>query len=130
MILQPHRDHSSLFGTALYMLTGPLLWALHMTAVYGSHTLLCTVEVKQPMLWGASPSAVAIMAATLVAVAFLAVFIAARQRMAKAMRIPQADEPQRAFLDGLMLWLGFLSIAGIVWSGATVMVLDACAQLR
>jgi hypothetical protein len=131
MALEPYRrDRSSLFGTSLYMLIGPLLWGAHMTVAYSMHTLFCTLGMDQPVLWGLSPSDITIAAATTVAVAILAVFVLARRLAAGILQVPAPDVPVRRFLDGVMLWLGLLSAAGIVWGGSTFLLLASCAQLR
>jgi hypothetical protein len=98
------------------MLLGPIVWALHLTAVYGAHALLCAR--------GSAAAGVPVIAvATLAALAPLGVAFAALWRAGEA-------ESTQRFQRRVAVLLIVLSAVGIVWAGATVMFVAACAPLR
>lgn len=112
-----------------YMLFGPIVWALHLTAVYGSHALLCARGATQAVL-GLSLPAFAVLAATAAALALLVVAIFAPGALRRIARIPDSDGRERGFQDRLAALLAVLSAFGVIWAGATALLLPACLLLR
>lgn len=111
--------HRRAIAAILYLLSGPLVWAAHLTIVYGGHTLACAR--------GGGPELAAwiIYAATALGVATLigAIVYALRQHQAES-------DPVLRFQHDVMGLMAFLSMAGVIWGGATVALIAPCLMLR
>lgn len=113
----------STVGTLLYILAGLLAWALQFTAVYGGHTLVCALGASPAL---ASAMVIVVTAATAVA---LALFLLMQDRSAWFFGLHE-DTAGRASYDTISRLVGFLSLVAILWTGATVFVLNSCIQGR
>lgn len=114
-------------GTVLIALIGPLtIWALHFSAVYGAHHLVCAT------LTGSRTGDLmlaAVSVATVLALLALLLFIVKPHvvlRMDEAMAISKKSQ---SFLTDVMRLLALLSLFGVLWSGSTVFFLPACHWL-
>ena len=107
----------------LYMLFGPIVWAGHLTLIYGAHTLICARSPDGPA-WAATIvySITAVGLAILVAAMALAV---SRRRAAHA-----ASDTVQQFEHDVMGLMTLLSIFGVAWSGLTAVFITACTSLR
>jgi hypothetical protein len=126
MTVMPARETSRLEPragnvTALWLLVGPVVWALHFTILYGAHTLLCAVRGPDG---GRAVMLVAVVA-TGAALAMLAVaMLGARSPRAEA---GSSDRTAAAaFVRSATSWLIVLSAIAIVWAGAAALVVPAC----
>jgi hypothetical protein len=119
---------ASVTGTLVYLLFGPLLWAAHLTIIYGASTLICAMGEGDPA--AARDVGVVILVATAVALAVIS-FTAAYPRPARTLlKVRSNSASTAAFLDRAMQTLAVLSFIGIAWAGATVVMITPCGQLR
>lgn len=112
-------------GTLTFILAGPILWAVDLTAIYGAQSSLCAFDVlPQPVIgW-----LVADISALLALAAGLA---AARPQPLFGLLVgAQPPAEQWDFLQGTMRLLVALSLLAIVYFTLAATVLPACAQLR
>lgn len=122
-----HPTGVKLTVTLVWMTFGPIVWALHLTVVYGAHTLACARGVN-PDLFGISFSAFAIIAATIVALAALALAIYLHpQRTGDA---PPDIREERIFEKRVTNWLAALAAFGIFWAGAGALLVSPCLAIR
>ena len=101
-------------------LAGPLVWAMHLFVIYGSHAVLCSRDMSGRY------SGIVVGAATLTALVALAA-VGVWGRKSKAFGPPGQT---RSFLRNSMMLLAVLSAFGIVSSGSAVLFLPACLALR
>ena len=123
-------DPGPVAGVILYMLAGPLIWAAHLFLVYGPQSALCAFRVT-----GVAQVDVWLVSAFTAVVSLLAVvpLIWLLWRPKESARLFRADaflDDDNAFQPVVMRVLAALSLAGVIWVGAAVLMLDACAQLR
>jgi hypothetical protein len=117
-------------ATIVYMLLGPILWALHFTFVYGAHTLRCTAAVVgTPVPVGGGALAAAIVAVTVAVVALLVGTVLRPEAAARALGVDRAGDRAR-FAARTMVVLAVLSALGIAWAGAAPLLLESCAAVR
>jgi hypothetical protein len=114
------RQTGSLFGTALLALAGPIIWAMHLLVVYGTHAVMCSQGASGPN------AEIVVGAATLTALVALAI-VAGRS---KAAGVFGREGHIRSFLRSAMVLLIVLSAFGIAWAGSTMFFLPACMALR
>lgn len=120
--------HSSrqMIGTLAFLLTGPILWAADLTAIYGAQSSLCA--------FGAiGPNSIGWLVIATSALLLLADIIAlARPRMVFHLLTGTSppDESQWTFLAGVMRVLAGLSALTITYFALAAVLLRACAQLR
>jgi hypothetical protein len=112
----------TLFG----VLFGPIVWAAHLTLIYGLQSVACALASPSPALLGLDPVQLAI--AALTAAALLA--IAAHSAVARQPAGNTGEEELAAFLDGAMLLLALLSAFGITGQGGAALIIPACPPLR
>lgn len=117
-------DHRSpsLTGTLLLLLAGPILWAVHLTIVYGVHTLAC-VGALQGMPVDAGTF---ILVATGAILAILMLLLAVIWLRRPAL----FTHGDRLFHSRVMVSLVLLSAFGIAWAGSAAFILPQCQQLR
>ena len=124
-------DPGPIAGAILFLLVGPIIWSAHLLAAYGPQSALCALRVTgesaaQPWLVSATVGAV-----TVLSLVFLLLTLwrpVATARLFRAAGFLEGD--QKSFLLFVMRLLATLSLAGVVWAGATALILDPCAQLR
>jgi hypothetical protein len=125
MPLPRHDDHPrpSAVGTIVYLILGPILWAVQLTVIYGGSTLLCVTGVPP----GASTALVALTtAAAFIAGAGAMLF---RATVARWFGVSPGAEG-RSTLDALARLLDLLSLVAILWTGSAAVVLQACIVAR
>lgn len=110
---EPKPRERFLLRTAL-CLSGPLLWALHFGAVYGTSHVVCATGIVN-----AQSVSVAVIGATVAAFAALAILFAMAARV-----------QDRTFYRPVSLWLLSLSAFGVLAAGAAAIYLPACQMLR
>lgn len=111
-------------GTIFYILLGPVLWAAHLTLIYFLHSMLCAHVVAVHAI----PALVVV--ATGVAVVVIALPMLAPKAASSVFRASGWSEEALSFYARLMRGLALLSLAGVVWGGATALVIPECAALR
>lgn len=119
----PPTRKPSTTGTLLYLLFGMLVWAAHLTIVYGGHTLLCAL--------GFPPQATdwLVIAATAGAALAVVFFLARQKWWARTLGLPPGGRPDRP-LDLIARLTAILSLVAITWAGAAVAFVASCAQGR
>ena len=111
----------SIAAAVLYLTFGPIVWAIHLTFVYGTHTLICTHTTS-----GGAGATFAVLVVTAVA---LAAIFAALTASAAAQRRARG-ESSLAFYHRAATWLTWLSAFGVACAGATSLVIEPCLALR
>lgn len=124
-------DPASFAAALLYLLFGPLIWAAHMFLVYALQSALCAFRITgltnvSPLLIQAVVGVV-----TALAAAALVLALARTQNSARWFRAADFLEGKNGpFMIGVMRLLAVLSLTGVLWAGAAVLLLQPCAQLR
>jgi hypothetical protein len=109
--------HTPLARTMLTMLFGPIVWAVHFTLLYGTHTIVCARAAT-----GEVATATAL-AATVAALALLLAGAVVAYRRREAM---QHASPTARFCRDVMMLLTLLSACGVTWAGATALLVAPC----
>jgi hypothetical protein len=120
-----HRDqttlenaaHRSLTRTLLSMFLGPIVWALHLTVIYGSHAILCARGSS-----GMTGANVVIVATIIALVPLVISFWLNRTHPNR--------EPEPRFQRQVMQLLTLLSAVGILMAGATIAFVPVCLAVR
>jgi hypothetical protein len=111
------RHQAPLARTICYVLFGPIVWAMHFTVLYGTHTIVCARATT------GDAATITALAATVAALALmLAGALAASRR-------PDASHDVSAvarFCHDVMLLLTLLSACGVAWAGATALLVAPC----
>lgn len=110
------------YGTAIaalvYMLFGPLIWAGHLTLVYGAHTLICARNLgpgwASTVVYGVTALGLGILFAAMA-------YAVSRRRAADA-----AGETVFRFEHDIMGLMALLSAVGVAWGGLTAVFIGAC----
>lgn len=113
----------SVVAVLTYMMMGLGIWALHLTLVYGAHTLICALGGSA---WASS---MFIAAATVIAAAPLLLALLNQRRLARLLGLSDTLAGRRTY-DAISRFINILSVAGILWAGATVAIVSSCAQGR
>lgn len=116
-------------GTLIFILTGPIVWAAHLTLVYGSQSSLCAFNAGDGS--GGNSTVVAIILfATIASIAAVG-FSAVHPGFVHAL-IARAAPPaeQAEFIVTIMRILAGLSMLAMLYAGLGAIILPACHQLR
>jgi hypothetical protein len=116
-------------GTIVYVLLGPIVWAIHFGAIYFFQSLMCAREIAFDTV-GNLDGQLMIVAATVAALAIVAAFVLAPERVAVAVKAASAGSDQRAFQTRLMRLLALLSAVGIAFAGWAAILIPSCPALR
>jgi len=103
----------------VFLMAGPLIWAVHFAVLYGGHTLLCAAALD---MW-AKPL---VAAATILAGLAILALLHRPDVWARRLGLG-AVGPYRTDLARL---LAALSGLAVLWGGATALVLTACVGGR
>jgi hypothetical protein len=110
------RRQAPLVRTTLTLLFGPIVWALHFTLLYGTHTIVCARAAT------GDAATITALAATVAALALLLAGAFAVYRRSDATR----DASAARFCRDVMLLLTLLSACGVAWAGATALFVAPC----
>jgi hypothetical protein len=110
-------------STIIYVLIGPIVWALHFFALYGPQSMLCARGLPE-----AVPPIVAV--ATLAAAATLLFAIWRPGRLARLMRADGWPQAPQQFLRHVMQALAVLSLFAVAAAAAVALFVPSCAALR
>jgi hypothetical protein len=122
---QPRRT----IGTLLYLLAGPLLWAAHLTVIYGSQSSLCAFDIGETAAGNNSLATTVILVATAVCIGLVVAMTLRPQSIFGWLALGEVS-PDRPFLVWAMRLLSALSVLAILYVGLAAIILPACAQLR
>lgn len=119
------KSSRQMIGTLVFLIAGPILWAINLTVIYGAQSSLCAFGA-------ATPSAIAL----LIGGATLALGVASvmsliwPQPLFRVLTgaVPPAE--QWPFLRGVMRLLTALSILAAVYFGLAILLMPTCAPLR
>ncbi|HJT50980.1 MAG TPA: hypothetical protein VJ734_03480 [Nitrosospira sp.] len=117
-------------GTLIFILVGPIVWAVHLTLIYGSQSSLCAFNLGEDRSGGNSTVVAIILIATAVFIATVG-FSAVRANFVHtliARTAPSAE--QVGFIVTIMRILAGLSILAMLYGGIGAVILPACDQLR
>ncbi len=118
---------SKLTVTLLSICFAAIVWAAHLTVVYGTVTLACTRPTSTAVLFGLNLPAIIVVVATIAA---LAAILAGSYFLAgKAGRSAELREEQR-FERRVTQWLALLAAFGVFWAGAAALFVSPCLTLR
>lgn len=125
-----YRSNRQGIGTLAFILIGPLVWAVHLTLIYGGQSLLCAFNPGEDAS-GRNVAIVAIiLAATIAGIAAVG-FSAARPAIVHALIARGALPAEQAgFVVTIMRVLAGLSILAMIYAGLGAVILPACGQLR
>jgi hypothetical protein len=116
-------------GTLIFILVGPIVWAVHLTLIYGSQSSLCAFNLNEDR--GESSAVVAIiLLVTALSIAVVG-FSAVRPNFIHAL-IARGMSPteQAKFIVTIMRVLSGLSILAMFYAGLSAVFLPACEPLR
>lgn len=105
-----------------YLMLGPILWSLHLTLVYGTHTLICALGTP-------AAASATVIAATVAVAAAIVLVILSQRRVGRLFGLGEGSGQHRTY-DSIARILGVLSLAGVIWVGAAAAVLDSCVLGR
>ena len=100
----------SIIAALLSLSFGPIVWAAHLTFIYGIHTLACT------------SADVPVLAATVIGLVAISISIAVQRG--------KRESPSLAFYRRTASWLAWLSAFGVASAGAAALIVAPCLALR
>jgi hypothetical protein len=125
-VKQPASHSYSIVPALLFMLWGPILWAMHLLLTYGPQSALCAAG--EGGLAQLIPALV--LGATAVFAVLLVTGFAWPKAVASLLRLDPLSHAQWPFMDSVSRNLVALSFAGVVFNGMAALLIDPCAQLR
>ncbi len=129
--VQAGEDPGPIAGALAFLLCGPLVWAGHLFLVYALQSMLCAFRLTgiasvAPWLIEGAVGAITVLAALALVLAIR--FPHGAARLLRAAGFLRGENG--AFMLLVMRLLAALSLAGVLWAGATVLLLAPCGQLR
>jgi hypothetical protein len=117
-------------GTLIFILVGPIVWAAHLTLVYGSQSSLCAFDLGEDGSGGNRAVVGIILFATIAGIAAVG-FSAVHPSFVHAL-ITRAAPPaeQAGFIVTIMRILAGLSMLAMLYAGLGAIILPACHPLR
>lgn len=116
-------------GTILFLLFGPLIWAVHLFTVYAGHASLCEAGDRLPLL-DADALPWLLGGATAAALLILALGSVRPAIVRRLLRATSPAHDEMAFTTSVMRMLAALSALGVVFAGVAILLVPLCAQLR
>lgn len=125
-----YRSNWQGIGTLVFILVGPIVWAAHLTLIYGSHASLCALNMGEDGSGGNGAVAAIILFATIAGIAAVG-FSAVRPGFVHALiaRIAPSAE-QVGFIVKIMRVLAGLSMLAMLYTSLGAVILPACEPLR
>jgi hypothetical protein len=118
---EPKSAGTPLSSAVLITTFGAAVWALHLTFIYGFHTISCASEFAGTRLLGLELSMIVITGGTIVAL--LAIFIGIR-RLSIGSHYTAAS--RHSFEKKVGYWLALLAAIGVFWAGAVALFVAPC----
>jgi hypothetical protein len=109
-------------GKFILCLAGPVIWAAHLAALYGGHTLICARLASSANVWWAVTVSV-VTALSLVGVALVVRWQWSPPRPAD--RLPEQRRP--SFLRSVSLALAGLSALALIWNALPAALVPPCS---
>ena len=129
--MQQGEDPAGVAPALMFLLAGPLLWAGHLFLVYGLQSVLCAFRITGTASVEPLVIETVIVLLTLAAAGALVLSIRQPQLTARFLRAAGLLHGENgAFMISVMRLLSALSLAGVLWAGASVLLLETCPQLR
>lgn len=129
--MQAGEDPGPIAGALFYLLCGPLTWAGHLFLVYALQSMLCAFRLTGVASAGPLLIEGVVVAVTLLAALALVLAILFPHGTARSLRAAGFLRGENgAFMVLVMRLLAALSLAGVLWAGAAVLLLPPCGQLR
>ena len=129
--MQRGEDPAGVAPALIFMVAGPLLWAGHLLLVYTLQSMSCAFRITGTARVDPFVVELAIIVLTLAAAAALLLSIWQPRATARLLRAAAFLEGENgAFMVSVTRLLSALSLAGVLWAGATVLLLETCPQLR
>lgn len=131
---EPHigsKRSGSTFASFVFMLLGLIAWALHLTVIYSVQSTICAIAppaARPPA--GLNVVEIVILAATVLAAVVALLPVVAPNATSGLLRTRSAEPEELRFHQSVAAWIGVLSLMGILWGGATAIMLVPCASLR
>ncbi|CPR16112.1 conserved membrane protein of unknown function [Candidatus Filomicrobium marinum] len=115
-------------GMILFLLFGPIVWAIHFSIVYSSQSTLCAAADHLDFHPNSAIAAIIFMV-SICAVATLVWAISLPSRLAAALGVDLAAR-RASFYSSVMTLLAWLSVFGIAALALSAFLVDPCAPLR
>ena len=129
--MQRGEDPAGVAPALVFLLAGPLLWAGHLFLVYALQSMLCAFRITGTASVEPLVIEIVIVLLTLAVAGALLLSIRQPQVTARVLRAAGLlDGENGAFMISVMRLLSALSLAGVLWAGASVLLLETCPQLR
>lgn len=124
-------DSGPVAAAIFYLLAGPLVWAGHLMLVYAPQSALCAFRITGAAIAG--PGTISVIVLAMTALSAVALVLAlwlptSTARLFHAARFLEGENGP--FMISVMRLLTALSLAGVLWAGATALLLEPCPQLR
>jgi len=118
----------SLLRRMLFLLFGPLVWALHLGLAYAGHASLCAAGERL----GLGPGALPWLLGGLTLAALLALLAALLRPAALRglLRVAPLSEGEEVFAQATMRLLSLLSLFAIGCAAIVLLAVPSCLQLR
>lgn len=118
----PNGSRPSTVGTLVFLLYGLLVWFAQFSAIYAAHTLACLSLAGAAVL-----SDVLALSATAAALLVLMLHLIWPHSVARLLGVPaETVESLRLAAQAMSALAGI----AVLWSGAAILLVDACAQAR
>lgn len=106
-------------------LAGLAIWTAQFSAIYGVTAVACARGYGDATLFGAGLIPLAIVAATLIALALNGLVLVRARAQSRALSAETAAPADR-FLAQLTSLIGGLSLAAIAWNGLPALIVPVC----
>ncbi|MCD7058659.1 hypothetical protein [Pelagibacterium xiamenense] len=117
-------------GTFVFILAGPILWAIQLTAIYGSQSALCAAGIGTSSGGGNALVLWSVVIASLIPAGVATWAILAPAASYRLLAGERGDAAQWGFLRGVMRLLTGLSILAMAYAALGAVFLPECASLR
>lgn len=118
----------SLVRRLLFLLFGPLVWALHLGLAYATHAAVCAAGGRLGLAVGTLPwllGGVTLTALLALAAAFLRPAV-----LRRLLRMAPVSRNEETFATSLMRLLTLLSLAAVSYATLVLLTLPSCLELR
>ncbi|HEX5779018.1 MAG TPA: hypothetical protein VFY21_09260 [Xanthobacteraceae bacterium] len=119
---------SKLTVTLLSICFAAIVWAAHLTLVYGTVTVTCAHGFTGDVVAGLNIPAFAVVVLTIVALAAIGAGSYLLNAEANGRNADAREE--RQFENRVTQWLSMLAAFGVFWAGAAAFFVSPCLELR
>ena len=118
---------ANVVGTILFILFGPIVWAIHLGVSYAAHAALCAAGDRLPLGPDALPWILG--PATILALLLIGAAMLSPNLVRAPTRAGREGEDVR-FATAVMRTLGLLSLLGVGYFGLAMLFVPLCLPLR